>query len=124
MSYLSELMEHIQELHIAERTLDVEKLSSLIADDYAGIGENGEQGDKNTLLMQFKDISLEFEQHEVKNVEYRIYGEVGIVSGKVSLKGNYSDGQFQGKYVFTDICVRRDGQWQVVFSQMTVIVSP
>ena len=55
MSYLSELKEHIKELHIAERNLDVEKLKFLIAEDYRGIGDLGERIDKNTLIQQFMD---------------------------------------------------------------------
>lgn len=121
MSYEGELKNFIEELHRAERGLDFEKLADLIAESYIGFDENGERIGKSILIQQFKDPSLKFDEHEVSDLEFRVYGEMGIATGKVKLKGKFAEAEFQGNYIFTDVCVRMDGQWQVVLSQMTGI---
>lgn len=123
MSYESELKDFIAKLHRVERSLDYEALAEMVADSYIGFDENGERIGKSTLIQQFKDPSLKFDVHEVSELEYRVYGEMGIATGKVTLKGRYAEAEFQGNYIFTDVCVRQDGQWQVVLSQMTPIPS-
>ena len=123
MSFESELKDFIEELHRVERSLDFEKLADLIDESYIGFDEKGERIGKSDLIQQFKDPSLKFNVHEVSELEYRVYGEMGIVTGKVKLEGRYAKAEFQGNYIFTDVCVRRDGQWQVVLSQMTGIPS-
>ena len=123
MSYEGELKDFIEELHRVERSLDFEKLTDLVADSYIGFDENGERIGKSGLIRQFKDPSLKFDVHEVSELEYRVYGEMGIATGKVKLKGTFAEAEFQGNYIFTDVCVRQGGQWKVVLSQMTGIPS-
>lgn len=113
------LKEFIQELHIAERNLDAAKMDQLVAEEYLGIGDHGEHVNKTILLKQFNDPDLIFDFHEVDEVVYQIYGEVGIATGRVRLAGQTAVTKFEGDFIFTDVCHYKNARWQVVFSQMT-----
>lgn len=116
-----ELQKLAETLSQAEFACDVDKLSQLIADDYFGIGEGGKFIDKATLLQRFQDPDLKFETHELGELHYRIYSKIGIVIGPVEIKGEYKEARFEGSFVFVDVWVKRNGEWQVVSSQMTKV---
>jgi hypothetical protein len=117
----NELQKLVEELSQAERTCDVDRLNQLIADDYIGIGDDGGCFDKATLLQRFRDPQLCFDTHELGELQCRVYNDVGVIIGTVKLKGEYASTEFAGKFAFTDIWARREGNWQVVSSQMTAI---
>ena len=117
----NELLSLAEDLSQAEYARDVDRLDQLIADDYLGIGDNGECFDKATLLQRFRDPALHFEKHKLDKLQCRVYNHAGIVTGTVKLMGEYAGVGFAGLYAFTDVWAQRNNKWQVVSSQMTKI---
>ncbi len=50
----------------------------------------------------------------------RVFGDVGILTARLTLKGS-AKGFKSGARRFTDIFVRRDGRWQLVNCQTTLV---
>jgi hypothetical protein len=118
-SDFSELLQVAKQLARAERTKDVATLEKLIADEYMGIGANGEVLCKTIILERFSSPVLRFDLHELSDVQVRLLESVGLILGMVSLKGTFAGQVFEGQFRFMDVCVKRSGQWQIVASQLT-----
>jgi ketosteroid isomerase-like protein len=54
------------------------------------------------------------------DMKVRIYGDVAIVTGVQTLQGT-AKGYVSGPRRITDVFVRRDGRWQMVGGQTTVV---
>jgi hypothetical protein len=115
----SELFEVSKRLASAERTKDIVTLKNLIADDYVGVGANGEMLSKTIILERFSNPALGFDRHELSDVQVRLLESVGLILGTVSLKGTISGRVFDGQFRFMDVCVKRSGRWEIVASQLT-----
>jgi ketosteroid isomerase-like protein len=67
------------------------------------------------------DLTMETEDETV-----RVYGDTAVVTGNLIQKGRYKAGPRNGQSFrivnrYTDVYVKRDGQWQVVASQLTAV---
>jgi ketosteroid isomerase-like protein len=124
MTAQEELLALNHRLAEAERKKDVETLRQLMADDYVGIDPAGNLLTKNVVLERFGLPELVYEHLATDAVTVRVYGEVGIVSGRSTIRGRYGAQNFNVQARYTDIYVRRDNQWQVVGSQMTPLQQP
>jgi len=114
-----ELLEVATRLAQAERTKDIAILRTLIAEEYVGVGASGEVLTKEIVLARFSDPNLEFEHHEVSDIQVRTLESVGLILGAVSLRGTMAAQVFEGQFRFMDVCVKRAGQWWIVASQLT-----
>jgi len=56
---------------------------------------------------------------EVTEMKVRIFGNTAIVSGTEVEKSQYKGKDSSGAYIWTDVFVQRNGQWQAVSSQST-----
>jgi hypothetical protein len=97
---------------------DRQTLEQILADDFihpvaAGIFLTKQQHIEWAVQHPGPDRPSRFEQLRV-----RVYGEVGIVTGVV-----VSSDSDRGEHrtVFTDVFVRRDGQWQAVNAQENAV---
>ena len=116
-----ELLEVAQELGRAERRKDVVALGSLLAPDYQGVGAIGEFLTKEDVLARSSAAELEFTRHEVDDLQIRVLESFGLILGTVRLSGRMGGQSFDGRFRFTDVCVKRSGKWQVVASQLTAL---
>ncbi len=53
------------------------------------------------------------------DLEIRMYGDTGIVTGIAHVKGQENGEDITGDYRFTDVFVKRDGKWQAVNTATT-----
>ena len=49
-------------------------------------------------------------------MQVRVYGDTAIVDVDQTEKSRHGDDDFSGSYLFTNVWVNRDGQWQAVAS--------
>jgi ketosteroid isomerase-like protein len=98
-------------------TNDVNVPKKIIADDFLGTDIDGKRYTKAELIAEMKPGEAFFEWHRLNedDVTIRFYGDVGVVNGSESWKRK-QDGK-SGRYVWTDIFVKRNGTWQVVAAQ-------
>ena len=97
-------------------TVDVAANDRIIADDYLGTEPDGKRVHKADLIAELKSgEALASNRLNEDDVTIRFYGDTAIVNGSESWKLK-KDGK-TGRYIWTDIFVKRNGKWQVVASQ-------
>jgi hypothetical protein len=96
-------------------TMDVSANERIVADDYLGTETDGRRVTKADLIAEFKTGDVLLSNRLEDDVKIRFYGDTAIVNGTESWKRK-SDGK-TGKWIWTDVFVKRHGKWQVVASQ-------
>lgn len=115
------------ELRLTEalRRNDADALSQIYADEFRLINFRGTRVDKAAVLSALRQGALRFDSLVVSELEVRVYGDVGIISGrqKQVAREPGPDTAPHPKIVrFTHVYVRREGTWQLIASQITPIL--
>ena len=71
-----------------------------------------------------KNGTLNFTQFDVDQMKAMVFGDTGVVTGRLTQKGTYEKTDLSGVFRFTDTYVRREGHWRCVASQVTRIENP
>jgi ketosteroid isomerase-like protein len=102
---------------------DAAALQRFYADEYVFTDADGVVSTRakemaNLTTGAFHLMSFKFDEMKV-----RVYGEVGVVTGRNTVKGTWDDNKrsISGPYRFTDVFVKRSGQWRCVASQSSRI---
>jgi hypothetical protein len=96
-------------------TMDVAANERIVADDFLGTEPDGKRIRKADLIAEMKTEEPLASNHlNEDDVTVRFYGQTAVVNGSESWKQR--DGK-TGRFIWTDIFVKRNGKWQVVASQ-------
>lgn len=98
---------------------DVESLREIIAEEYQGFDPQGQSQDRKMILEAYRPGGVKLDRYDVEDLEVRIVGDVGIITGKGCIQGTYADHEFGHHVRFMDLYVRRDGGWLLYLSQVT-----
>jgi ketosteroid isomerase-like protein len=93
---------------------DVATINRLLADDYLGINPNGTLETKADALAQQRSGTVKISSIEPDNVKIRVYGDTAVVTSQVAVEGHDGDRDISGRYHYTRVYSRRDGEWKVV----------
>jgi ketosteroid isomerase-like protein len=115
-------MEH--EWSQADMQKDAAALNRILAEDWIGIDFEGTVLTKAQALRGISSDSATLESTVLRDMKVRVYGNTGIVTGTDTEKGEYHGKDSSGKYLWTDVFVRRNGRWQAVSSQSTKLATP
>jgi len=93
------------------------------AENYYGVdSRTGKLNTKADDVADIKNRKDVIESAAASDMQVRVEGNTGVVTGIYQLKGRDDKGQPMNRRIrFTDIYVKRDGRWQVVASQGTAI---
>jgi ketosteroid isomerase-like protein len=94
-----------------------------LADDYFGISSlTGKLNSKADDVADIKNRKEVFDSAVSSDMQVRVEGNTGVVTGIYHLKGRDDKGQLLDRRIrYTDIYVKKDGRWQVIGSQGTLI---
>ncbi len=98
---------------------DVAALRALIADDYQGFDPQGRRQSKEMILEAYRPGGVALDRYDVEDIQTRIVGDVGIVTGTGRVEGRYAEDRFAHHVRFVDLYVHRDGGWQLYVGQVT-----
>jgi ketosteroid isomerase-like protein len=102
---------------------DAKAVAAWDADEYTFTDFDGAVYDKTADLAAVKVTN--FTAFASDDMKARVYGDVGVVTGRITQKGTDGDGRDIGGVLrFTDTYVKRDGRWQCVASQVTKVEKP
>jgi ketosteroid isomerase-like protein len=90
-----------------------------MAPEYRHIRDNGAVSDGAGFLAFIGSPKLAIDPYKVDDFDVRLYGDVALVSGRTRMTGRYDGAPFKSHYRYTDVYVRRDGQWRVASVQIT-----
>jgi ketosteroid isomerase-like protein len=100
---------------------DVAVLDRLTADDYTFITLRGELRTKAEVLRNFKTGAAKYDSRAISDLKVRVYGNSAVVTGRAVQKGMENGTDYSGDYWFTRVYVNKDGRWQTVALQTTLI---
>ena len=96
-----------------------------LADDFTHTSHTGRFVNKGQWLGELRPGQSLYQLYEVDELVVRIYGETAVATGRSMPAGTNSKGQLiTGKYRFTRVWVRREGEWKAVAFQGTRIEQP
>ena len=101
----------------AVKANDTDKLGQILADDWAGIGPDGEKINKQAYLDMYKSGKSKVESIDLGSIEVKVIGTVAIAQGTDKEKSTYDGKDSSGKYAWMDVFAKRDGKWVAVRSQ-------
>lgn len=128
----AEIIKLEKEWTAAEQRHDVEGVRRILADDLVMTYQDGTTGTKTSELTVVEAGSLTADAWELADLKVTILNaDSAFITGRSVIKnGKYKDpvskkvGNISGEYRFTDVYLRRNGQWQAVASQTTQIQNP
>jgi len=123
MNNIKGLSEIFEELKKAFKTCNVQELEKLVLDDYKGFSLHGTIETKKDILENFKPGIISISEYLVEDIEYALFANIGIVSGKGTISGSYNKYEFQHNVLFTDIFKYVNENWRYYKSQVTEIKS-
>ena len=119
-----ELIQIENEWCTAEVKRDAAMLGRIMADDYTGVASRGATETKAEAVASLKDTTTSVGTCANSNMKVRVYGDAAVVTGLVTRSGTNQGAAYKDRQVlFTDMYVRRDGRWQCVASQGTVVAA-
>ncbi len=100
---------------------DTETLDRILAEDFIFTDPEGRLLTKAEWLADLKSGELNFESIHLDNLQVRMYGDAAVANGRVTVKAQSKEGGFNGQYCYTDMYVKRNGQWQAVAEQAILL---
>jgi ketosteroid isomerase-like protein len=98
---------------------DADAVGHFLTDDWIIIDPDGGVIDKARFLEVIKSGALTHEQMDSEDVRIRIYGDTAVATALTRTKGKFLGQDFATQERATDVLVKRDGHWRIVFSQLT-----
>ncbi len=108
----------------ADKHRDAAALNRILAEDWIGIDFEGTVLNKEQALRGIASGSGELDSTVLRDMKVRVYGNTAVITGTDTERGEYHGQDSSGRYVWTDVFVRRNGRWQAVSSQSTRLSGP
>jgi ketosteroid isomerase-like protein len=103
---------------------DTAALQRLYADEYISTDPTGAVMNKTQDIAGVQGGEFVLVSFKIDDLKVQSHGAVAVVTGRNTLKGTWKGKPVDGPYRFTDVFVKRDGRWQAVATQSTVIATP
>lgn len=100
---------------------DVTALDEIFADEFIYTSTSGKVLDRTAQLEQFRSNTLDIAGAAGSEETVQIHGRTGIVIGRFDAKGTYAGKSFDSTERYTSVWVARDGRWQLVAEQGTLV---
>jgi ketosteroid isomerase-like protein len=98
---------------------DTSILERYLADDYVGIGPNGDAADKSKTIQELKDGTVKYSAIDVTEENVRMYGDTGIYNGRGDVKLTVNGQPQTADVRVTIVWLKQNGQWKRVSFQAT-----
>jgi ketosteroid isomerase-like protein len=100
---------------------DVASLQKLYAEEYVATDPTGAVLTKAQDIASVQSGEFALTSYKIEDLKVQSHGTVAVVTGRNTIKATYRGQPIDGAYRFTDVFVKRDGRWQAVATQGTVI---
>lgn len=100
---------------------DTAALSRMLAPDFVEISRLGTVRTRADNIRDIASGALHLTSVTYDSLTVRVYGDVAILTGIADNTGTMRGFPFSGKIRYTRVFVRRDGRWQAVLMQQTMM---
>lgn len=105
----------------AELHHDANAAAAILADTFISVDHHGTLLNKSRYLADLKDRSFHPEEISNSDTSVYLYGDVAIVTSAYRTKGTDGGKPFAHHGRFTDTWIKKNGKWQCVADQETLI---
>lgn len=103
---------------------DAKAMVARLASDMIYINSRGRIGTRRDFVAAFVDTDQQFDPFVIRNRNMRMLDpDVGVVTADGEISGRGPAGQFRDRFRYSDVFAYRQGRWQVVYVQVTRLVS-
>jgi hypothetical protein len=120
----ADLLQAVRAYDEAQLHGDRAALERLLASDYVLVNSRGQVQDKTSLIADYTTPGNSLEPFEIREPVQRVWNDGAVLGGLVTLRGVNGGQHFEATLRFADVWVKRDGAWQVVFTEVTPIPLP
>ena len=99
-------------------------LERLVADDYVLVNGAGQVQDKARLIADYVAPGFKLDPFTIEEPVEKVFGDTALLGGRVDMTGTDGGQRFALVVRFVDAWAKRDGQWRVVYSQVTRVAKP
>lgn len=99
-------------------------LERLVADDYVLVNGAGQVQDKAKLIADYMAPGFKLDPFTIEAPVEKVLGDTALLGGRVNMTGVDGGQRFALVVRFVDTWAKRDGQWRVVYSQVTRVAKP
>ena len=99
-------------------------LERLVADDYVLVNGAGQVQDKARLIADYVAPGFKLDPFTIEAPVEKVLGDTALLGGRVNMTGMDGGQRFALVVRFVDTWAKRDGQWRVVYSQVTRVAKP
>ena len=92
-----------------------------LANTYVFTGPDGTVENKAQAIADLKSGDLKLQSASLDDAKVQVYGNAAVVTYSSNDKGTYKGKDISGKTRWTDVFVNRNGRWQLVASQGTML---
>ena len=96
---------------------DSKTMAAILANNFVVIGGDGKQWTKADLIKSATDGSTHYEHQEDTEQSVRVFGNTGVVTAKLWVKGLEYGEKVDYTLWFSDVYVRTSTGWEYVFGQ-------
>ena len=100
---------------------DTTALARMTADEFVEISRLAQLRTKTDNIRDIASGALKLTAVRYDSLTVQIYGDVAVLRGVADNTGTYRGFPFAGKLRYTRVFVRRDGRWQAVAMQHTML---
>ena len=93
---------------------DAEALEQLWAEDLVVVVPRMRVFTRGDALEMARSGRMRFERYETSDLRVRVYGDAGVVTGRLRRSRTLGAKVVEDDWQFTKVYVRRDGRWKVV----------
>lgn len=99
---------------------DGAELQRLVAEDYVLVSGGGVRQGKAELIRDYIAPGFKLDPFTIEDPVQQVWGaDAAVLGGRVDMQGTDGGQRFRVMVRFADVWARRDGQWRVVYSQVT-----
>jgi ketosteroid isomerase-like protein len=114
-----------REFDAAQQTGNRAMLERYLAEDLVFIRGSGAVADRESFIAAFTDPKTRFDPFVIKNrVLIPLGDRAVIVAGEGTISGTSDGTRFAEHLRYADVFELRDGQWRVVYVQVTMLKAP
>jgi ketosteroid isomerase-like protein len=103
----------------AVKNKNADEMQKIEAPDYRFVMSDGNARGRQEDIAAAKNST--FTEASLSDMNVRVFGDTGIVTGVAHIKGTENGKDVSGDYRFTDVFVKRDGNWEAVNTDTTKV---
>lgn len=118
---LDEILRLDREKSVATWTGDTVWFEENLADDYVLITPDGQTRTKRDVIRGLVRPGLKMEPYENAEVQVRVYGDAGIVTGRMQQTFSLGRARYKNDLRYTDVYAKRKGRWVLVSAHTSAV---